>query len=230
MTPVAFREIEAPTEPASPSAPNGTTLPTILLLDNRDSFTFNLAQVLGELGAEVQVRRSKDTDLESLVVEEPDGILVGPGPGRPESAGCSEVVMRDAPPSIPVLGVCLGHQALATALGGSWSSANELVHGQTRQVHHDGRGIFHGLPSPLPFARYNSLAVNDEDLPSELEVSARCNGEIFALRHRSRPVESLQGHPESILCVEPQGRALLRNWLRMCSTHAAPDGASHRST
>ena len=201
MTPVAFREIEAPTEPASPSAPNGTTLPTILLLDNRDSFTFNLAQVLGEMGAEVQVRRSKDTDLESLVVEEPDGILVGPGPGRP-----------------------------ATALGGSWSSANELVHGQTRQVHHDGRGIFHGLPSPLPFARYNSLAVNDEDLPSELEVSARCNGEIFALRHRSRPVESLQGHPESILCVEPQGRALLRNWLRMCSTHAAPDGASHRST
>jgi para-aminobenzoate synthetase component II len=206
-------------------------LTTILLLDNRDSFTFNLAQVLGGLGAQVRVRSSRETDLAAIRAEQPNGILVGPGPGRPEAAGCSEDVMRDATLGVPILGVCLGHQALATALGGSWSSASELVHGQSRRVEHDGRGIFKGLPSPLEIARYNSLAVRDEDLPPELEVSAHCAGEIFGLRHRSRPIESLQGHPESILCVEPHGRTILRNWLRMCGhTTRATDPATGPAT
>lgn len=186
----------------------------ILVLDNRDSFTFNLVQYLAELGQAVEVARADQVDLDGLRRLAPAAILVGPGPGGPSRAGCSEAVLRELSAEIPCLGVCLGMQAMATAFGGSVRRARELVHGWTSAIEHDGRGVFAGLPRPLPMTRYHSLAVEERDLPACLEISARApDGEIMGLRHRERPLEGVQFHPESVL--SQHGRELLANFLRL---------------
>jgi anthranilate synthase/aminodeoxychorismate synthase-like glutamine amidotransferase len=179
----------------------------VLVIDNYDSFTYNLVQYLGELGADPEVMRS---DLDELLELEPDRVVVSPGPGTPADAGISvEAIRRFAKAGTPVLGVCLGHQAMATAFGGR-AVRGEPVHGKVAVVEHDGRTIFRGLESPLVAGRYHSLVV-DPDLPSELEVSARSGEVVMGLRHRELPAEGVQFHPESVLTE--QGKALLRNFM-----------------
>ncbi|MEO1700110.1 MAG: aminodeoxychorismate/anthranilate synthase component II [Planctomycetota bacterium] len=189
----------------------------VLVVDNRDSFTFNLAQELQGLGASVRVVRSVDVRPRDVLEAAPGAILLGPGPGEPAGAGCSEALVRGVleagETAPPLFGVCLGHQALATALGGRLRRATTLVHGATRPVRHDGDGLFDGAPDPLELARYNSLVVDENALPDALEITARTDdGDIAGLRHRSGRLEGVQGHPESILCVE-LGRRLLGNML-----------------
>ncbi len=186
----------------------------ILLLDNRDSFTFNLVQALRVLGAEVRVERSTALDLDAIRSLSPDRILIGPGPGGPSGAGCSLQVARERPAGVPILGVCLGLQVIAEAHGASIRRAAEPVHGHAERIEHDGLGLFEGLPQPLMVARYHSLLVHEPSLPPELEVSARSKaGEVMALRHRSLPMEAVQFHPESFLS-EGCGR-LLVNFLNL---------------
>ena len=199
----------------------------ILLLDNRDSFTFNLAHALEALGAVVEVARALEWDVERVREAEPAGVLLGPGPGTPPGAGCTEALVRAAATeptwSTPVLGVCLGHQALATALGGRLESAPALVHGQRLAIRHRDAGLFAGLPSPLELAHYNSLVVAHDGLPDELEVTATGPaGEIAGLRHRRAPLEGLQAHPESILSLDRGGRRLLEAWLARCGVETLP--------
>lgn len=197
----------------------------ILLLDNRDSFTFNLEHALRALGAMVEVHSSVEIDAGEVLARGPRGVLVGPGPGEPSGGGCSEEVICTVPLHCPVLGVCLGMQAMATALGGHLAPARDLIHGQTSAVNHDGQGIFLGLPSPLELARYNSLVVAYDNLPAELTISATGpGGEIAGLRHKSLPLEGIQAHPESILCLESGGRDILRNFLIQCGEL---NGTSH---
>lgn len=191
----------------------------IALVDNRDSFTFNIAQELMGLGAEVRVVRALEVGAEEVLRLRPAGIVLGPGPGRPGGAGCTEELVRRAAAgeAPPTLGICLGHQAMATALGGALRTARTLVHGECRAVSHDGRGLFQGEPSPVELARYNSLAVEAEGLPDGLEVAGTTeDGDVAALRHRERPLHGVQGHPESILCL-PAGRRLLGRFLRALS-------------
>ena len=184
----------------------------VLVIDNYDSFTYNLVQALSCLGAEVTVRRN-----DQLTVSEALGLgathaVVSPGPGRPETSGISIDLIREAAGRIPVLGVCLGHQALAAAFGARVDGALELMHGKVSSVYHDGRTVFEGLPSPFPAGRYHSLAVPEDSLPAELLISAfTSEGEIMGLRHRDVPLEGVQFHPESILT--PEGDRLLRNFL-----------------
>jgi anthranilate synthase component 2 len=205
----------------------------LLIVDNRDSFTFNLAEVLAALGAEVRVERAAALDVATVRALGPTRVVIGPGPGTPADARPSEDLIRALPGhGIPVLGVCLGHQALGTAFGGHVVQACELVHGETRLVHHDGRGVFHGLPSPIALARYNSLVVDEGSLApafrsGELEVSAREeDGTIAGLRHTTLPLEGVQGHPESILCVDGGGRELLRNFLEHGLERSGSSGRS----
>ncbi len=183
----------------------------VVVVDNYDSFTFNLVQYLSELGAEVRVFRNDAivfTDIEALA---PRGVLIGPGPGRPEDSGVSLDVIRDG--SLPVFGVCLGHQAIGQIFGGRVVRAERLMHGRTSPVEHDGRGVFAGLPSPFTATRYHSLVVEPSSLPDVLEASAwTAEGELMGLRHRERPIEGVQFHPESFLTEH--GHALLGNWLR----------------
>jgi anthranilate synthase/aminodeoxychorismate synthase-like glutamine amidotransferase len=180
---------------------------TVLVIDNYDSFTYNLVQYLGELGAELEVGRN---DLDGLLELEPERVVVSPGPCTPAEAGVSvEAIRRFAGAGTPVLGVCLGHQALAAAFGGR-VVRGEPVHGKVARVEHDGRTIFRGLESPLVAGRYHSLIV-DPDLPAELEVSARSGDVVMGLRHRELPAEGVQFHPESVLTE--QGKALLRNFV-----------------
>jgi anthranilate synthase/aminodeoxychorismate synthase-like glutamine amidotransferase len=180
---------------------------SVLVVDNYDSFTYNLVQYLGELGADVEVVRN---DLPELLERSPDRVIVSPGPCTPEEAGLSkEAIRRYAEDGVPVLGVCLGHQALAAAYGGR-VVRGAPVHGKTAEAVHDGRTIFDGLESPLVVARYHSLVV-DPELPDELEVSARSGDVIMGLRHRELPLEGVQFHPESVLT--PHGKELLRNFL-----------------
>lgn len=189
----------------------------IALVDNRDSFTYNLVQALQRLGAEVRVLDGRSARAEDVMGAA--GVLVGPGPGEPHAAGCSEEIFREAaarPDAPPVLGVCLGHQALASAFGARIRGATELVHGAVRPIHHEGDGLLSGLASPFPMARYNSLVVDEVDLPGELVVTARTeDGDVAGLRHTSRPLFGLQGHPESILCAEG-GETVFRNFLALC--------------
>jgi anthranilate synthase/aminodeoxychorismate synthase-like glutamine amidotransferase len=185
----------------------------LLLIDNYDSFTFNLAQYFGELGAEVTVRRNDQVTLDAVEALGPSHIVISPGPGRPEQAGISIAAIERFGPRIPMLGVCLGHQAMGAAFGGRVVSARTLMHGKSSSVEHDGRGVFAGLSGPMAAARYHSLVVADEGWPDVLEVAARTVDDqtVMALRHREWPVHGVQFHPESILTTE--GRRLLRNFL-----------------
>jgi anthranilate synthase component 2 len=184
----------------------------LLMIDNYDSFTYNLVQYLGELGAEVNVFRNDELTLEQVVLMKPDQIVVSPGPCTPAEAGISVPVIRELAGKIPILGVCLGHQSIGAAFGGKIVHAKRLMHGKTSPVQHEGQGVFRGLPNPLTCTRYHSLAIERESLPDCLEVTAWTDdGEIMGVRHRTLAVEGVQFHPESIL--SEQGHQLLRNFL-----------------
>jgi anthranilate synthase/aminodeoxychorismate synthase-like glutamine amidotransferase len=185
----------------------------VLVIDSYDSFVYNLVQYLGELGAEPIVHRNDELDVAGALAIRPDGVLLSPGPGRPEDAGIAcDAVLAFADRDIPVLGVCLGHQAIAHAYGATIVGAPELMHGKTSPIDHDGRGIFTGLPSPLTATRYHSLTIAPGSLPECLEVSATTSdGTIMGIRHREHAVEGVQFHPESVLTAA--GHDLLRNFL-----------------
>src|SRR3954451_25432564 len=185
----------------------------IFVLDNYDSFTYNLVQYLGELGAVITVRRNDQVTIEEIAAMEPTHVVISPGPGRPEGAGRTLDVIRHFGESTPLLGVCLGHQAIGAVFGGSVVRAPTPVHGKTAIIDHDGRGVFDGLTEPFSAGRYHSLVVAEEGLPEELEISARTRegGIIMGLRHRSLPIHGVQFHPESVLTGE--GRRMLRSFL-----------------
>jgi anthranilate synthase component 2 len=184
----------------------------LLMIDNYDSFTYNLVQYFGELGEEVRVVRNDEITLEEIAAIGPERIVISPGPCSPNEAGISVPVIRELAGRVPILGVCLGHQAIGAAFGGRVVHAKTLMHGKTSPVHHEGKGVFRGLPDPLVATRYHSLAIERESLPAVLEVTARTDdGEIMGVRHRELPVEGVQFHPESILTQH--GHALLRNFL-----------------
>lgn len=190
----------------------------IFVLDNYDSFTYNLVQYLGELGAKVEVRRNDELTVDEVEALRPERILLSPGPCTPGEAGILVPLIQRMAGKAPIFGVCLGHQAIGEAFGGQVVRAHKLMHGKTSPVTHDGRGIFAGLPTPLTCTRYHSLIVAEETLPAELEVTARAsdNGAgsvIMGLRHRSLPVEGVQFHPESVLTEG--GRQMIRNFLGM---------------
>jgi anthranilate synthase/aminodeoxychorismate synthase-like glutamine amidotransferase len=189
--------------------------PNIVVIDNYDSFVYNLVQYLGELGAQPTVVRNDACDVDSLLNRDFDGALVSPGPGRPEDAGITCQLIAAASAQLPILGVCLGHQAIGHVFGARVERAPELRHGKTSRITHDGTGVFRDLPSPLEVTRYHSLVVNDTSLPSDLVVTARADdGTVMGLRHRDHDVEGVQFHPESILTEH--GLAMLRNFLDRC--------------
>jgi anthranilate synthase component II len=182
----------------------------ILLVDNYDSFTYNLAHLFGELGAEVVVRRNDAVDADEAERLAPSHLVVSPGPGRPRDAGATVEIVKRLAPTTPTLGVCLGHQAIVEAFGGEIGQAKRLVHGKASSIEHDGRGLFRGLPERFDAGRYHSLAATS--VPDVLEVSATCNdGEVMGVRHRELPVDGVQFHPESVLT--PIGPELARNFL-----------------
>ena len=190
----------------------------ILLIDNYDSFTYNLYQYLCELGAEVTALRNDRLTLEDVEAMSPTGIVISPGPCTPKEAGISNDIVRLFGPRVPTLGVCLGHQCIGDAYGGRVDPAGEIMHGKTSLVHHDGKGVFQGLPSPFEAIRYHSLAVYRDGLPDSLVVSAWTDsGIIMGLRHKEHPVEGVQFHPESIMT--PLGKPLLKNWLNEVSAY-----------
>ncbi len=188
----------------------------VLIIDNYDSFVYNLYQRLGELGARPVVYRNDAIALKEVRRLDPDAIVLSPGPGHPANArdfGVCADILREVSPTVPTLGVCLGHQGIGTAYGGTVGHAARILHGKTSRVRHDGRTIFEGLPNPFVAGRYHSLAIERDSVPEDLEVSATAeDGEIMAVRHRRHPIEGVQFHPESILT--PEGPALLRNFLR----------------
>jgi anthranilate synthase/aminodeoxychorismate synthase-like glutamine amidotransferase len=185
----------------------------VLVIDNYDSFTYNLVQYLGELGADVRVMRNDVVTLEDVIEANPSRIVISPGPGRPEHAGITMDVIRRFGPTTPVLGVCLGHQAIGAVFGGAVVRAVVPMHGKTSTIEHNGRGVFSGIAGPFVASRYHSLVVAEEGLPAELEVTARTreDANIMGLRHREWPVQGVQFHPESILTGE--GKHILRNFL-----------------
>lgn len=197
--------------------PDRAAGPRILVIDNYDSFTYNLVQYLGELGAQVEVVRSDVESPDALLARAPDGLVISPGPGEPQDAGVTvAVVDRFARAGIPVLGVCLGHQGIGVAYGGRIVRARTLMHGKTSRVVHDGKGVFSGLPQGFEATRYHSLVIEPESCPAVLEVTARTeDGEIMGVRHRTLPVEGVQFHPESVLTTD--GKALLANFLARCA-------------
>jgi anthranilate synthase/aminodeoxychorismate synthase-like glutamine amidotransferase len=187
----------------------------ILMIDNYDSFTYNLVQYLGVLGSEVEVHRNDKVTLDEIESMKPERIVISPGPGTPQSAGITiSMIERFHSKEVPILGVCLGHQAIGAAFGGRVLHAARIMHGKTSEISHDGKGVFRDLPDPITATRYHSLAVERKSLPSCLEVSAEAeDGEIMGLRHRQYPVEGIQFHPESILTKE--GMNILRNFLNL---------------
>jgi anthranilate synthase/aminodeoxychorismate synthase-like glutamine amidotransferase len=189
----------------------------IAVIDNYDSFVYNLVQYLGELGAEPVVVRNDDADLGALVALAPAALLVSPGPGEPRDAGISnEAIVALGSRGLPVLGVCLGHQCIGEVFGGRVVRAPEIVHGKSSPISHDGRGLFQGLPDPLVATRYHSLVVEEASVPECLEVTARTpDGLVMGLRHRQLPIEGVQFHPESVLTGEA-GKQLLANFLEAC--------------
>ena len=184
----------------------------LALIDNYDSFTYNLYQYLCELGQEVEVVRNDKTTIEEIAGWQPERIIVSPGPCTPKEAGISVDVIRHFGPLLPVLGVCLGHQCIGAAYGGVVGYAGEIMHGKSSKIHHDGKGVYQGLPNPFEAIRYHSLAIHQEDFPDCLDVTARTdNGIIMGVRHKEFSVEGFQAHPESIMT--PEGKNLLRNFL-----------------
>ncbi len=185
----------------------------VLVIDNYDSFTYNLVQYLGELGADVSVLRNDAGTVDRVVDAKPDRIVISPGPGRPEQAGVTMEVIRRLGETTPILGVCLGHQAIGAAFGGSVVRAGVPMHGKTSTIEHDGRGVFRGIAGPFAASRYHSLVVSEQGLPDALEITARTreDGVVMGLRHRRLPIHGVQFHPESILTGE--GRTILRNFL-----------------
>jgi anthranilate synthase component 2 len=187
--------------------------PRVALIDNYDSFTYNLVQYLGELGAEVLVHRHDEIDVAGVAALRPTHLVVSPGPKTPDEAGISVDAIRELAGTVPILGVCLGHQAIGQAFGGKVVRGREPVHGKTSEIAHDGRTVFAGLPTPMTATRYHSLVVDPVGAP-DLEVTAWCDGDVvMGLRHRNLPVEGVQFHPESILTGE--GKALLGNFLSL---------------
>ena len=192
----------------------------ILVIDNYDSFTYNLVQYLGELGqefpvaADIQVYRNDKIDLEKIRLIQPDGIVISPGPGRPDDAGISLAIIQELGPTVPILGVCLGHQSIGQVFGGNVISAPTLMHGKTSEIYHSGQGVFNGVSNPFSATRYHSLVVEKETLPDCLEITGWIDdGMVMGLRHRQYPhIQGVQFHPESILTSE--GKQLLRNFLQ----------------
>ncbi len=185
----------------------------VLVIDNYDSFTYNLVQYLGEMGAVLEVRRNDEVSVEEIAALAPDRIVISPGPGRPEHAGVTVDTIRRFAPAVPILGVCLGHQAIGLAFGAAIAPAMVLMHGKRSMIEHDGRGVFDGIQGPFAAGRYHSLAVAPESCPAELEVTARTadDGTIMGVRHREWRVYGVQFHPESVLTVV--GHQILRNFL-----------------
>ena len=188
----------------------------IAMIDNYDSFTYNLVQYLSEVGAEVAVVRNDATTAQALLAGTPDGVVISPGPGEPSGAGISiETVHECARTGTPLLGVCLGHQSIGVAFGGRIARARSIMHGKVSKIEHDGRSVFAGLPSPFEATRYHSLVIDEPSCPEVLEITARtADREIMGVRHRERPIEGVQFHPESIMTGE--GKQLLRNFLKRC--------------
>jgi anthranilate synthase component II len=186
----------------------------ILLLDNYDSFTYNLAQYLGELGCRVEVHRNDRISVEQIAQRKPERIVISPGPCTPQEAGISVELVRKLAGKIPILGVCLGHQAIGAAFGGKIIRAPKLFHGKTSQIRHDGSGVFRGLPNPFTATRYHSLIVERKSLPAELQVTAETDDDIImGLQHRQYPLMGVQFHPESVLT--DSGKQLLKNFLSL---------------
>ena len=185
----------------------------VFVLDNYDSFTYNLVQYLGELGADVVVKRNDEVTVADIVALKPERIVLSPGPGRPEDAGVMMDLIKELGQTTPIFGVCLGHQAIGAAFGGSVVRAAAPMHGKTSTIEHNSRGVFTGIAAPFDASRYHSLVVAQDDLPEQLEVTARTSGDgvIMGLRHRTLPIHGVQFHPESILTSE--GRRILRNFL-----------------
>ena len=185
----------------------------VFVLDNYDSFTYNLVQYLGELGQTLDVRRNDQVTLDEIAALRPSHIVISPGPGRPEDAGLTPALIERFGPTVPILGVCLGHQAIGLVCGGKVVRAPVPMHGKTSTIDHDGTGVFAGLASPIEASRYHSLVVQEDGLPEALEITARSRGDnvIMGLRHRRWPLVGVQFHPESILTGE--GRRMLRNFL-----------------
>lgn len=198
-------------------------MPSILVVDNYDSFVYNLVQYLAQLGAECEVRRNDAVT--PAETHDFDGVLLSPGPGTPERAGVSVEMVRRLAGRVPILGVCLGHQAIAVAYGATVGTAAELLHGKTSQVYHGGSGVLRGVDSPFSATRYHSLAVERDTLPPELAVTGQTeSGLVMALRHRDLPVEGVQFHPESVLT--DKGHRMLANWLVTCGDADAPKRAA----
>ena len=192
----------------------------VMVIDNYDSFVYNLVQYLGELGAEPEVHRHDEITVEEIAAVAPDAILISPGPGTPDDAGVSNAVIEQLAGRFPILGVCLGHQCIGQVYGGTVVRAPTIVHGKTSLVHHHGHGVLAGLPQPFEATRYHSLVVDRATLPDVLEITAETDdGVIMALRHRDLPVEGVQFHPESVLT--PAGKQLLANFLALAGTSAA---------
>jgi anthranilate synthase/aminodeoxychorismate synthase-like glutamine amidotransferase len=187
----------------------------ILVIDNYDSFTYNLVQYLGELGTKPFVRRNDEITLDEIASLKPERIVISPGPGRPEQAGITIDVIKKFGPTTPLLGVCLGHQAIGMAYGGEVVRANVPMHGKTSSIRHDGQGVFTNIASPLSVARYHSLVVNRDGWPADLDVTAEVDndGTVMGLRHKTFPIHGVQFHPESIMTRE--GQHLLRNFLNL---------------
>ena len=186
----------------------------ILMIDNYDSFTYNLVQAFRELGADMQVARNDQIDVDGIRALAPAALILSPGPGNPDSAGVTLAAIKEFAGKVPLFGVCLGHQSIAQAFGGRIVHAKQLMHGKTSRIHHDGRGVFAGLEQDFPAMRYHSLAVERESLPDCFEISAETeDGEIMGLRHKTFPIESVQYHPESI--GTPEGMKQMRNFVQM---------------
>ena len=187
----------------------------IFVLDNYDSFTYNLVHLMGSLGAEMVVERNRETSVAAIMAMRPDGILLSPGPSRPENAGCMLDLIHAAAGRIPMLGVCLGHQAIGHAFGAKVVSAKHIMHGKLSTIHHDGKGVFQNVPQDFKAVRYHSLALEEATLPDCLEITARSeDGEIMGVRHKELPIEGIQYHPESIMTEA--GRQQLMNFLNRC--------------
>ncbi len=187
----------------------------IFVLDNYDSFTYNLVHLLASTGEELVVERNRETSVSAILAMQPDGILLSPGPSRPENAGCMIDLIHAAAGRIPMMGVCLGHQAIGYAFGGEVISAKRIMHGKLSRIHHDGTGLFQGIPQDFKAVRYHSLALKEETLPDCFEISARSeDGEIMGIRHKTMPLESIQYHPESIMTEH--GMRHIQNFLAIC--------------